>query len=51
MEVKVSGNFKAIIPRTKMCRDFLKDISRKEYHGQKKKGQANKQVCSVLQKQ
>ena len=37
MEVKVSGNFKAIIPRTKMCRDFLKDIFQKEYHRQKKR--------------
>jgi len=29
MEVKLSGNFKAIIPRTKKCRDFLKDFSTK----------------------
>jgi len=50
MEVEVSGNFIAIIPQTKMCRDFLKDIFQKEYHRQKK-GQANKEVCSVLQKQ
>jgi len=31
----------------KMCRDFLKDIFQKEYHRQKK-GQAIKEVCSVL---
>jgi len=37
MEVKVSGNFKAIIPRTKMCRNFLKDIFQKEYHRQNKR--------------
>jgi len=34
-----------------MCHEFLKDIFQKEYHRQKKKGQANKEVCSVLQKQ
>ena len=50
MEVKVSGNFKAIIPQTKMCRDFLKDIFQEEFQGDKK-GQANKEVCNVLQKQ
>jgi len=49
-EVKVSGNSKAIIPQTKMCRDFLKDIFQKEYH-RRKKDQANKDVCGVLQKQ
>jgi len=32
MEVKESGNFKAIIPQTKMCRDYLKDIFQNEYH-------------------
>jgi hypothetical protein len=37
MEVKVSGNFKAIIPQTKMCRDLLKDIFPKEYHRQKRR--------------
>jgi len=37
MEVKVSENFKAIIPQTKMCRDFLNDIFQKEYHQQKKR--------------
>jgi len=50
MEVEMSGNFKAIIPQTKKCRDVLKDIFQKEYH-QKKKGQANKEVCSVFKKQ
>jgi hypothetical protein len=46
--VKVSGNFKAIIPQTKMCRALLKDIFQKEYHTtDRKKGQANKEVCSV----
>jgi hypothetical protein len=50
MEVKVSGIFKAIIPQTKMCRELLKDTFQKEYHRQKK-GQANEEVCSVLQKQ
>jgi hypothetical protein len=49
MEVKL-GNFKAIIPQIKMCRDFLKDIFQKENHRQKK-GLANTEVCSVLQKQ
>jgi hypothetical protein len=39
------------IPQTKMCHHLLKDIFQKEYHQQKKKGQANKEVCSVLQKQ
>jgi len=34
----------------KLYRDFLKDIFQKEYHGQKK-GQAKKEVCSVLQNQ
>jgi len=34
---RVSGNFKAIIPQTKMCHDFLKDIFQKEYHRQKKR--------------
>ena len=29
--------FKAIIPQTKMCHDFLKDIFQKEYHRQKKR--------------
>jgi hypothetical protein len=43
-EVKVPGNFKAIIPLTKMCRDLLKGIFQKEYYRQKKKGQANKDV-------
>jgi len=37
MEVEVSGNFKVIIPQTKMYRDFLKDIFHKEYHRQKKR--------------
>ena len=37
IKVKVSGNFKAIIPQTKMCRDLLKDIFQKEYHRQKKR--------------
>jgi len=32
-----------------MCRDFLKEIFQK-YH-QQKEGQANKEVCSVSQKQ
>jgi hypothetical protein len=50
MEVRVSGNFKAIIPQTKMCRVFLKDIFQKEYNRQKK-FQAIKEVCSELQKQ
>jgi len=50
MQVEVSGNFKAIIVQTKMCRDLLKGIFQKEYHRQKK-GQANREVCSVLQKQ
>ena len=36
-EVKVSGNFKVIIPQTKMCCDFLKDIFQKEYHQLKKR--------------
>jgi len=46
MEVEVSGCLKAIIPQTKMCCDFLKDIFHKEYHRQKI-GQAKKEVCSV----
>jgi hypothetical protein len=33
-----------------MCCNLLKDIFQKEYH-QQKKGQANIEVCSVLQKQ
>jgi len=37
MEVKVTGNFKAIIPPTKMCPDVLKDIFQKEYHPHKKR--------------
>jgi len=46
MEMKVSGYFKAIIPETKMCRDFLKDIFQKEYHRQKKRpGQQRGVVC------
>jgi len=32
MQVEVSGNFKAIIAQTKMCRDLLKDNFQKEYH-------------------
>ena len=47
MKVKVSGNFKAIIPQTKMCRALLKDIFQKN-STDRKKGQANKEVCSVL---
>ena len=50
MELEVSGNFKAIIPQTQMWSDFLKDIFQKEYHRQKK-GQAKRNVFSVLQKQ
>ena len=45
-----SDNFKAIIVQTKKCRDLLKGIFQKEYHRQKK-GEANREVCSVLQKQ
>jgi len=48
MQVEVSGNFKVIIPQTKMCRDLLKDIFQKECH-RPKKGQAIKEMCSVLQ--
>jgi len=36
MQVDVSGNFKAIIVQTEMCRDLLKGIFQKEYHRQKK---------------
>ena len=39
--------FKTIIPQTKMCRALLKDLFQNEYH-QQKKGQANKEFCSVL---
>jgi len=49
MEVKMTGNFKVIIPQTQMCHVFLNDIFQKEYHRQK--SQANKQLCSVLQNQ
>jgi len=35
IKVKVSGNFKAIIPQTKMCRDLMKDIFQKEYRQKK----------------
>jgi len=46
MEMKMSSNFKAIIPRTKMCHDFLKDIFQKEYHRQKKSpGQQEGVLC------
>jgi len=47
--VKVSGNFKAIIPQTKMCCDLLKDIFQKEYHQQKKKARPKKR-CVVCYK-
>ena len=50
MEVEVSGNFNTIIPQTKICRDFLKEIFQKEYPD-RKKGQIYKDVCNVLQKQ
>jgi len=46
---RVSGNFKAIIPQTKMCHDFLKDIFQKEYHQQKKKARPTKR-CVVCYK-
>jgi hypothetical protein len=32
IKMRVSGNFKAILPQTKMCRALLKDIFQKEYH-------------------
>jgi len=32
MQVEVSGNSKAIIAQTKMCRDLLKDNFQKEYY-------------------
>jgi len=48
MEVKVSGNFEAIIPWTKMCRDFLKDIFQKEYHRQNKARPARRLVMCYI---
>jgi len=48
MEVKVSGNFKAIIPQTKMCRDLLKDVFQKKYHRQKKRSATKR--CVVCYK-
>jgi hypothetical protein len=36
MDVKVSGNFKAIIPQTKICRDMEKNVFLKEYRQQKR---------------
>ena len=42
MQVEVSGNFKAIIPQTKMCHDFLKAIFQEKYHRQKKKAKPTK---------
>jgi len=50
MDVEVSGNFKAITPQTKICRNFLKDFSI-NITTERKKGLAIKEVCSVLQKQ
>ena len=39
--------FQAIIPQTKMCHDFLKDIFQKESHRQKRKARPTKRsvVC------
>jgi hypothetical protein len=45
MQVEVSGNFKAIIVQTKMCRDLLKDNFLKEYHRQKKARPAERGVA------
>ena len=44
----MSGNFKAIIIQTKMCRDILKDIFQKEYQRQKKFRQTKR--CVVCYK-
>jgi len=37
MDFKVPGNFKAIIPWTKLCRVYLKDIFQKEHNRQEKR--------------
>jgi hypothetical protein len=45
MEAKMLGNFKAIIPHTKICRDVLKDIFQKEYRQKTRPAQQSSVKC------
>jgi hypothetical protein len=44
---KLKGKWKAIIPLTKMCHNFLKDISPKESHQQARPGQRSGVYCVI----
>jgi hypothetical protein len=50
MQVEVSGNFKATIVLKKCAATCSEAFFRKNTND-RKKGQANREVCSVLQKQ